>query len=102
MFTIKYVKENEENLYLASEVSYSNTAEAGEDPVYEVSIFDAEGSLVNIFFDGTVSVFNDIGLVVAEYELPEDPIFDDDDDDVEIDLDDEDEDEDDEDEAKVQ
>jgi hypothetical protein len=96
MFTIKYVKENEENLYLASEVSYSNTAEAGEDPVYEVSIFDAEGSLVNIFFDGTVSVFNDIGLVVAEYELSEDPIFDDDD--IEIDLDDED----DEDEAKVQ
>ena len=85
MFTIKHVKENEENLYLAHEVSYANTAEEGDMPSYEVSIWDVEGELVNIFFDGTVSVFNDVCMLVAEYELLETSVSEDsDEDEIEI------------------
>jgi hypothetical protein len=90
MFTVKFIKEDREVLYTAKEVSYANASETDDFPLYEVSLWDAEGGVIASFIDGTVHVLNDIGLMVAEYNLSFDNMSEDDDLDDELE-DDEDE-----------
>ena len=83
MFTVKFVKEDQETLYTAKEVSYANASEADDFPLYEVSIWDEEGGVIASFVDGTVYVLNEIGLIIAEYNLSFDNMSEDEDDDEE-------------------